>query len=71
MIETSNLARNYTHIFFSENIPFSIKALLILLMLAFYAKNQHFFAKIVALLKATVCKLTPLLEIFEFFFQFL
>ena len=36
-----------------ENIPFSTKALLILLMPVFcFAKNLHFFGKIVPLLKA-------------------
>ena len=38
----------------SENIPFSTKSLLILLMSAFFSKNQHFFPKIVPLLKAIV-----------------
>ena len=38
----------------SENIPFSTKALLILLMPAFLVKNQHILAKIVPLLKAVV-----------------
>ena len=39
---------------FSENIPLITKALLILLMSSFIAKNQHFFAKIVLLLKPMV-----------------
>ena len=38
----------------SENIPFSTKALLILMVSAFFTKNQHFVAKIVFLLKAIV-----------------
>ena len=31
----------------SDNMLFSVKAFLILLMSAFFAKNQHFLAKIV------------------------
>ena len=38
----------------SEDIPFSAKAHLILVMSAFFAKNQRFLAKIVPLLKAIV-----------------
>ena len=38
--------------FLGTNIPFSTKPLLILLMSAFFAKNQRFLAKIVPLLKA-------------------
>ena len=34
----------YTYVFL-ENVPFSIKTFLILLMSAFFAKNQHFFGK--------------------------
>ena len=41
----------------SGNIPFSTKPLLILLMSAFFAKNQRFLAKIVPLLKAIVWEL--------------
>ena len=41
MLETSNLAHKYTHTYIvSENMPFSTKALLILLMSAFFANNQ-------------------------------
>ena len=41
MLKTSNLARKYTRTYVvSENIPFSIKALLILLMSAFFGKNS-------------------------------
>ena len=46
----------YTYLV-SVNIPFSIKTALILLMSAFFAKNQHFLEKIVPLLKATVWEL--------------
>ena len=46
MLETLNLARKYTHTYVvPENIPFSTKALLILMMPAFFAKNQRFFPK--------------------------
>ena len=38
----------------SENIRFSTKAFLILLMSAFFTKNQRFLAKIIPLLKAIV-----------------
>ena len=41
----------------SENIPFSAKVLLILLMSAFFWNKSAFFAKIVPLLKAIVWKL--------------
>ena len=44
-----------------EIILFNIKPLLILLISSFLQKNQHFLAKIVPLLKATVGEL---LEIF-------
>ena len=36
MLETTNLAPKYTRILVSENIPFSTKALLILLMSTFF-----------------------------------
>ena len=46
MLETLNLARKYTHTYVvPENIPFSTKALLILMMPAFFAKNQRFLPK--------------------------
>ena len=45
MLETSNKVRKYTH-------THVFKALLILLMSAFFAKNQRFLSKIVSLLKA-------------------
>ena len=68
MLETSNLVRKYTHICsFRKYKPFkqiilhicsfrlfSTKTFLSLLMLAFFAKNQRFLAKIVSLLKAIV-----------------
>ena len=55
MLETSNLACKYTRICSFINIPFSSKALLILLISAFFlAKNQHSLAKIVSVLKAIV-----------------
>ena len=38
----------------SENVPFSTKTLLILLMSAFFSKNKRFLAKIVSLLYAIV-----------------
>ena len=38
----------------SENISFSTKALLILLISAFFTKNQHFLAKIVPLVLFSV-----------------
>ena len=58
MLETSYLARKYTHIYaVSENIPLSTKTLLILSMSAFLTKSQHFLAKIVPLLKAIVREL--------------
>ena len=38
----------------SKDIPFSIKTLLILLISAFFVKNQHFFANIVPFHKAIV-----------------
>ena len=41
----------------SENIPFSTKAFLIVLISAFFAKNLRFLAKIVSLLKAIVWEL--------------
>ena len=41
----------------SENIPFSTKAVLILLMSAFFWKSQRFLAKILLLLKAIVWEL--------------
>ena len=52
MLETSNLARKYSHI-----CSFRTKALLIVLMSAFFAKNQRFLTKIVTLLKAIVWEL--------------
>ena len=44
MQETSNLARKYTHTrLVSENMPFSAKVLLILLISAFFRKKLAFF----------------------------
>ena len=57
MLETWNLARKYTHMGSFRNIPFSTKTLLNLLMLAFFAKNQRFLAKIIPLLKTIVWEL--------------
>ena len=54
MLETLNLGRKYIHIYNFINLPFSTKASLILLMPAFFAKNQHLLAKIVPLLKELV-----------------
>ena len=46
MLESSNLAGKYTHTYLvSENIPFSIKALLILLMSAFFCKKISVFSE--------------------------
>ena len=50
MLETSNLASKYKNFY----IPFSTKGLLILVMSAFFAENQRFRAKIIALIKAIV-----------------
>ena len=52
----------------SENITFSTKALLILLISFFFAKNHRFLAKIVPLLKAIVWELC--LRFFSFVFSF-
>ena len=55
MLETSNLAPKCTNICsFTKKIPFSAKAVLILLMPAFFCKNQRFLVKIVLLLKAVM-----------------
>ena len=47
MVQTSNLARKYTHTYYAvlENIAFSTKPLLIFLMSAFFAKKSAFFGK--------------------------
>ena len=55
MLETLRITAN-TYVV-SENMPVSFKALLILLISAFFAKNQCFLAKIVPLLKAIVWEL--------------
>ena len=47
MLEAWNLVCKHTHDVVSENIPFSTKTPLILLMSAFFAKSQYFLAKIV------------------------
>ena len=39
------LVRKYTHYLISENIAFSVKAFLILLMSAFFCKKSEFFGK--------------------------
>ena len=44
MLETSELVSPHTYIVL-ENIPFSTKTPLNLLMSAYFAKNQHFWAK--------------------------
>ena len=54
MLETSNLARKCTHLYSSENIPFSTKTYLILLMSAFFEKNQCLLPKIGPLLQSIV-----------------
>ena len=41
----------------SENMPFSVKALLILLMAVLFAKNQRFLAKMYLYSKAIVREL--------------
>ena len=45
MLETWNLARKYEHMYSFRNVSLSTKALLILLMSAFFAKNQRFFGQ--------------------------
>ena len=45
MLETSNFARKYTHICRSQNMLFSTKTLLILLLSAFIANSQAFFGQ--------------------------
>ena len=45
MLKTSNLARTYNTYAVSENIPFSTKAPLILLMSAFYCKKSEIFGQ--------------------------
>ena len=45
ILETWNLARKYTHICISENVPFSTKDLLILLMPAFFCKKSVLFGQ--------------------------
>ena len=44
VLETSNLARKYTHVV-SKNTPFSNKAFLILLISAFFWKKSTFLGK--------------------------
>ena len=70
MLEIWNLVHKYTDIYTSENIPFSIKPPLplILLMSAFYRKPA-FLAKIVPLLKAIVWELCS--RFFSSVFSFL
>ena len=43
MLETCNLVCYYTHNVFSENIPFSVKTLLISLMAIFFCKKLALF----------------------------
>ena len=50
-------------------MPFSTTALLILLISAFFAKNQNFLPKIIPLLKAN--SIRAVLEIFKLCFQVL
>ena len=59
MLETSNLARKYTHIYVvSENMPFSTDAVFNFADASiFLQKNQLFLAKIVPLPKAIVSEL--------------
>ena len=54
MLETSKLARKYTHICGFRKYNFITKALLILLMSVLFAKNQRFLAKVIPLLKTIV-----------------
>ena len=54
----------------SDNMLFSVKAFLILLMSAFFAKNQHFLAKIVYTFNQSN-SVRGVLEIFYFYFSFL
>ena len=53
MLETSNLARTHTYLV-SENTPYSTKTLSILLMSAFFGKNQRLLAIIVLLQNKSV-----------------
>ena len=57
MLKTWNLVVHTPIYLVSENVPFSARTVLILLMSAFFAKNQHFLVKIVPLLKAIVWEL--------------
>ena len=57
MLKTYNLARKYTTISSFKKYNFQYLGLLILLMSAFFAKNQHFLAKVVPLLKGIVREL--------------
>ena len=45
ILKTLNLARKYTPICSFRNIPFSIKVLLILLVLGFFSKKSTFFGE--------------------------
>ena len=68
MLETSNLARKYTPTCSFRNIPFSAQAPLILLMSAFFAKNQRFLFK-----KSTFTQrnsMRAVLEIFSSVFSY-
>ena len=70
MLKTSNLARKYTRTYVvSENIPFSIKALLILLMSAFFFKKAAFSSQNSTFTQSNSVRVVP--EIFWFCFQFL
>ena len=53
-----------------ENIPFSTKDCLILLMSAFFAKNQHFFGQKYYLYSKQQCE-SCVRYVFQFCFQFL
>ena len=68
MLEAWHMVRKYTHIFGSRNIRLSSKALLILLMSTFFAKNQRFLEKMIPLLKAIVWELCYILfsSVFRF-----
>ena len=59
MLEGLNWVHQYTPFVVSEGLPLSTIALIIWLMSAFYflAKNKHFLAKIVPLIKAIASEL--------------
>ena len=62
MLETSNLARKYTHMNEVSDIPFSTKVVLILLMSAFFCKKSAFFGKNSTFTQSNIVR--AILEIF-------